>query len=190
MSTWVYVSIAIAVTTAQEDTRVRLSIQMSSAPVKAVHARWQQAYRKDDVRVGRRTTVLLDLLGHHVPLAVRCARWGLSSSCLYDWQRAFRLHGMESLPSRHRGGRRPKLPPRQKKRLVELRAAGPQVVGCETAWWTSGLVRVLLWREFGVLSNRQSGCTLLHHVGVTFQQARCVSAPLDAACRHAWRNDK
>ena len=119
-----------------------LRIQVSAATVKALHARLQQAYLKDDVRLVRRTTVLLDLLVHHVPMATLCERWGLSPSCLYDGQRAFRLHGMESVPYRHSGGRRPKLTPRQKKRLVELLEAGPQGVGCETACWTSVLMSV------------------------------------------------
>src|SRR3989449_3744894 len=129
MSKRVYVSIDIAVKTAQEDTPVSLRIQVSSATVKALHTRLQQAYLKDDVRLVRRTTVLIDLLVHHVPLAVLCERWGLSASCLYDWQKAFLLHGLESLCYRHSGGRRPKLTPKQKRRLVDLLEAGPLVVG-------------------------------------------------------------
>jgi transposase len=190
MSKRVYVSRAISDTTAQEDTPVSLRIQVSAATVKALHTRVQQAYLKDDVRLVRRTTVVIDLLVHHVPMAVLCERWDLSSSCLYDWQRAFLLHGMESLPYRHSGGRRPKLTPRQKKRLVELLEAGPQVVGCETACWTSVLLRVLIWREFGVLYNRQYVCTLLHNLGFSFQKARFVSDHLDAAKRLAWLQDK
>jgi transposase len=186
----VYVSIDISVPTEQEDTPVRLRIQVSAATVKALHARLHQAYLKDDVRLVRRTTVLIDLLVHHMPMAVLCERWGLSSSCLYGWQRAFLLHGMDSLYYRHSGGRRPKLTPRQKKRLVELLEAGPQVVGCETACWTSVLIRVLIWREFGVLYNRQYVCTLLHNLGFSFQKARFVSDHLDAARRQAWLNDK
>src|SRR5215831_13528706 len=84
---------------------VHIRIQASSATVKALHARLQQAYLKDDVRLVRRTTVLLDLLVHHVPMAVLCERWGLSPSCLYDWQKAFLLRGMDSLVYRHGGGR-------------------------------------------------------------------------------------
>ena len=190
MSKRVYVSIDISVSTEQEDTPVRLRIQVSAATVKALHARLHQAYLKDDVRLVRRTTVLIDLLVHHVPMAVLCERWGLSSSCLYGWQRAFLLHGMDSLYYRHSGGRRPKLTPRQKKRLVELLEAGPQVVGCETACWTSVLIRVLIWREFGVLYNRQYVCTLLHNLGFSFQKARFVSDHLDAAKRLAWLQDK
>jgi hypothetical protein len=135
-----YLSIDIAVLPEQEDTPVSIRIQASSATVKALHTRLHQASLKDDVRLVRRTTVLIDLLVHHVPMAVRCERWGRSASCLYDWQRAFLLHGLDSVVSRHGGGRPEKLTPKQKKRLGELIEAGPLVVGGETACWTSGRV--------------------------------------------------
>jgi transposase len=190
MSPRVYVSRDIAVTTAQEDTPVSIRIQLSSATVKALHARLQQASLKDDVRLVRRTTVLIDLLVHHGAMAVLCERWGLSSSCLYDWQRAFLLHGPERLRYRHSGGRRPQLPPKQKQRLGELLEAGPLVVGCETACWDAVLIRVLIWREFGVLYNRQYVCPLLRNVGFSFHKARLVSDHLDAAKRLAWLEQK
>ena len=59
-------------------------------------------------------------------------------------------------------------------------------MGCETACWTAVLIRVLIWREFGVLYNCQYVCTLLHNWGFSFQKARFVSDHLDAARRHAW----
>src|SRR5262249_60728399 len=113
MSKRVYVSIDISVPTEQEDTPVRLRIQVSAATVKALHARLHQAYLKDDVRLVRRTTVLIDLLVHHVPMAVLCERWGLSSSCLYGWQRALLLHGMGRLLYRPHRWRQPELTSRQ-----------------------------------------------------------------------------
>src|SRR5438128_4584817 len=186
MSKRVYLSRDIAVTTVQEDTPVSIRIQGSSATVKALHTKLQQAYLKDDGRLVRRTTVLIDLLVHHVPMVVLCERWGLSASCLYDWQRAFLLHGLDSLVYRHSGGRRPKLLPRQKQRWVELIEAGPLVVGCETACWNAVLIRVLIWRAFGVLYNCQYVCTLLHNLGFSFQKARFVSDHLDTAKRLAW----
>ena len=102
-----YVSIDIAITTAQEDTPVSLRIQVSAATVKALHAKLQQAYLKDDVRLVRRTTVLIDLLVHHVPVVVLSERWGLSPACIYGWQQAFLLRGIASLVYGHGGGRRP-----------------------------------------------------------------------------------
>ena len=169
---------------------MRIRIQGSAAKVKALHTRLQQAYQHDDVRLVRRITVLLDLLVHQVPMAVLCERWGLSPSCLSAWQKAFLLRGLDSLVYQHSGGRPEKLTPRQKKRLVELIEAGPLVVGCETACWHSVLIRVLSWREFGVLYNRHYVSTLLHNLGFSFQKARFVSDHLDTAKRLAWLQDK
>ena len=123
-------------------------------------------------------------------MEVLSERWGLSPSCLYRWRQAFLLRGLDSLVSHHSGGRRPTLTPRQKKRVVELLEAGPQVVGCETACWTSVLIRGLIWREFGVLYTCQDVCTLLHNVGVSFHKARLVSDHLDVARRHAWLQEE
>jgi hypothetical protein len=49
---------------------------------------------------------------------------------------------------------------------------------------------VLIWREFGVLYNRQYVCTLLHNLGFSFQKARFVSDHLDTAKRLAWLEQK
>jgi transposase len=182
----VYLSKNTCQTTQEENTPVCIRIQLSHATVKDLHSRLQYAYRRDDVRLVRRTTVLIDLLVHHVPVAVLCERWGLSPACIYGWQKALLLRGLDSLVYGHGGGRPPKLSPKQKQRLVELIEAGPLVVGCETACWTSVLIRVLIWREFGVLYNCQYVCTLLHNLGFSFQKARFVSDHLDAARRQHW----
>ena len=64
------------------------------------------------------------------------------------------------------------------------------MVGCETACWNSVLIRVLIWREFGVLYNRHYVCTLLHNLGFSFQKACFVSDHLDATKRLVWLQDK
>jgi transposase len=189
MSTRVYLSKNPCQTTQEENTPVCIRIQASHATVKALQARLQDAYRRDDVRLVWRISVLLELLTQTASVTVLCERWGLSPSCLYDWQKAFMLRGMDSLVYRHSGGRPEKLTPRQKKRLVELIEAGPLVVGFETACWNSVLIRVLIWREFGVLYNRHYVCTLLSNMGFSFQKARFVSDHLDAAKRLAWLQD-
>src|SRR5215468_8528222 len=190
MSKRVYLSKNDFCITQEEDTPVSIRIQLGRATVKDLYSRLQYAYQRDDVRLVRRTTVLIDLLVHRVPVAVLGERWGLSPTCLYAWQQAFLLLGLDSLLYHPGGGRRPKLTPRQKKRLVELVEAGPQVVGLETACWNSVCIRVLIWREFGVLYNRHYVCTLLHNLGFSFQKARFVSDHLDAAKRLAWLEQK
>jgi transposase len=189
MSKRVYLSKLSYPTPSQENTPVSITIQLNRATVKDLHRRLQDAYQHDDVRLVRRTTVLIDLLVHQVPMAVLCERWGLSPSCLYAWQKAFLLRGLDSLVYQHGGGRPEKLTLRQKKRLVELIEAGPLVVGFETACWNSVLIRVLIWREFGVLYNRHYVSTLLHNLGFSFQKARFVSDHLDTAQRLAWLQD-
>jgi transposase len=186
----VYLSKYTCQTTHEEETPVCLRIQLSRATVKDLHSRLQHAYQYDDVRLVRRITVLLDLLVHQVPVEVLSERWGLSPSCLYHWRQAFLLRGMDSLVYRHGGGRPEKLTPTQRKRLVALIEAGPLGVGLETACWNSVLIRVLIWREFGVLYNRHYVCTLLHNLGFSFQKARFVSDHLDAAKRLVWLQDQ
>ncbi len=139
MSTRVYLSKNLCQTTQEENTPVCIRIQASHATVKALQARLQDAYRRDEVRLVRRIRVRLELLTQTASVTVLCERWGLSPSCLYDWQKAFMLRGMDSLVSRHSGGRPEQLTPRQQKRLVELIEAGPRVVGFETACWARGL---------------------------------------------------
>ena len=153
---------------------MRIRIHVSNATAKDLHTRLQDAYRRDDVRLVRRLSVLIDLLIHKTSVSVIGERWGLSPSCLYH----------------HGGGRLPKLTPKQRKRLGELREAGPLVVGFETACWHSVLIRVLIWREFGVLYNRHYVCTLLHNLGFSFHKARFVSDHLAEAKRLAWLQDK
>jgi transposase len=166
-----------------------MRIQLSRATVKDLHSRLQHAYQHDEGRWARRTTVFIDLLVSHVPVAVLGERWGLSPAWLSHWQKALLLRGIDRLVSGHRGGRRPTLSPRQKKRLVGLIEAGPLVVGCATACWTSVLIRVLIWREFGGLYHCQEVWTLRHNLGRSCQQARFVSDHLEAAQRLAWRQD-
>jgi hypothetical protein len=83
------------------------------------------------------------------------------------------------------GGCHPTLTAQQKNRWVELREAGPLVVGCETACWNSVLIRGRIWREFGVLSNRHAVGMFLPNLSFSFHKARVVSAHLDAALAHA-----
>jgi hypothetical protein len=138
---------------------MRMRIQLSRVTVKDLHSRLQYAYQHEDGRLVRRTTVWIDLLVYQVPVAVLCERWGLSPACLSAWQTALLLRGLDSVFSRQRGGRQPQFTPQQQHRFVELLEAGPLGVGCATACWDAVRIRVLIWREFGVLSNRHDVCT-------------------------------
>jgi hypothetical protein len=186
MSTRVYLSPHTCHTPHEEETPVCLSIPRRRATVTALHSRLQHASQREEGRRVRRTTVWLALLGQPGPVEVRRARGGRSPSCLSPGRQAFLLRGMDRVVSHQSGGRRPQVPPRQHKRVGALREAGPQVVGCATAWGTSVLLGVLSWREGGVRSTCQDGWTLRHTVGFALHKARVVSDPRDAARRPAW----
>lgn len=167
-----------------------IRIEFSRQMVKELETRLQQAYKKDDVRLVRRISVLLEYIGYKTPVAVLSERWGISPACIYEWLNAFLLYRMESLVYRHAGGRKAKLTPTQKKRLGELIDAGPQAAGFETACWSSVLIRILIEREFGVLYSRFYVCDLLRNLGFSFQKARFVSDHLDEARRHRWISEE
>lgn len=165
---------------------MNIRIQLSRQTVKAMQARLQQAYQRDDVRLVCRISALLDHLVNGVPVSVLAERWGFSASTFYEWLMALLVHGLASLVYRRSGGRKAKLTPTQKKRLCALIDAGPQAAGFDTAGWNSILVRVLIERKFGVLYDRFYVCELLRNLGYSFQKARFVSDHLDEAQRQAW----
>jgi hypothetical protein len=55
---------------------MRIRIPLSQATVKALPTRLQHAYHKDDGRLVRHITVLLDLLVHHIAVDDVQKRWG------------------------------------------------------------------------------------------------------------------
>ena len=62
MSTRVYLSKHTYQTTHEEETPVYFKIQLSRATVKELHSRLQQAYQRDDVRLGSVLDVEMTIL--------------------------------------------------------------------------------------------------------------------------------
>jgi transposase len=110
----------------------------------------------------------------------------VSRQAVYDWLKAFMLHGMDSLVYPWSRGRKSRLTETQKKRPVELFKAGPPEAGYPTACWTSLLIQQLILREFGVLYNCHYVCELLDNLGLSFQKAKFVSYHLDKEARRKW----
>lgn len=163
-----------------------IRIQFSRQTVKAMQRRLQAAYQRDDVRLVRRISALLEHVVHSVPVGVLSERWGFSRACFYNWLKDFMLDRLDSLVYHHGGGRKAKLTRKQKKRLCQMIDAGAEAAGFETACWNSILIRVLIKREFGVLYSRYYVCELLRNLGYSFQKARFASDHLDEAKRQAW----
>jgi len=167
-----------------------LRIQWQHLTVKALQARLHQAYARGDVRLVRRSSVLLELGQPQASIPAVAKKWGLSRDCVYKWLHAFLLERLDSLTYAASPGRPCKLTPGQKQRLCQLLDAGPQAAGFAGACWNSVLVAELIRREFNVLYNRFYVCTLLKNLGYSFQKAQFVSDHLDEEheeWRRLWR---
>src|SRR5437870_12398845 len=116
MSKRVYLSKNPYQTIQEENTPVSLRIQASNATVKALQTRLQDAYRRDDVRLVRRLSVLRDLLTQTASVPMLCEPWGLSPPGPYAWQRRSIVRAWTSLTPQHGGGGPRRLTPSKKNR--------------------------------------------------------------------------
>jgi transposase len=137
------------------------------------------------LKTAHRVWTLL-ILGKGIGLEECATLESISVQTIYNWLKAFLLHGVASLGYRVSPGRKPKLTKSQKRELVKLIKAGPLAAGYGTACWYSLLVQDLIYRRYGVLYNRHYVCQLLHNLGFSFQKARFVSSHLDSERRKTW----
>ena len=164
---------------------MNISIRFARQTSKSLVEQLKQAYTAGDLRLVRRISALLGLAKGETVAQV-AETLSVSGQVVYNWLRAFMLHGVDSLVYRRSTGRKSRLTKTQKKRLVELVKAGPLECGYPTACWTSLLIQQLILREFGVLYNRHYVCQLLHNLGLSFQKAKFVSDHLDEEARRKW----
>jgi len=73
-----------------------------------------------------------------------------SISSLVRWRQAFRRNGRAGLKPRPTPGRPPRLPPRQKRELVDLLKRGACAAGYRTEMWTSGRVAEQIRRRWKI----------------------------------------
>jgi transposase len=66
------------------------------------------------------------------------------------WVAQRRLSGDSALKMAGRAGRRPRLNPADRQRLIESLRQGPESIGYETPLWTCARVGHLIEREFGI----------------------------------------
>jgi transposase len=161
-------------------------IRLSGPTVKELQRRLNNAYRRGDVRLVRRISVLLGYLAQGLPLIDLTAQWGICEATLYNWLRAFLLEGADSLVYHHGGGRPSRLTASQKQELCTLLDAAPEAAGFDSGCWNTLLVQELIRQRFGVLYNRFYVSELLHNLGYSYQKARFVSDHLDEARRQTW----
>lgn len=164
---------------------MNIRIQFRASTVKELTRRWEDAFRKGDLRLVKRIGALL-LLAKGVDIPEVAAWLGVVEQSIYNWLHGFILERFDSLHYRTSPGRPANLTKTQKQHLKELITAGPEEAGYPTGCWNSALIQDLILREFEVLYDVFYVSELLHTLGLSYQKARFVSDHLDEAKRQHW----
>ena len=138
----------------------------------ALEARRRLAVRI--LKVDQPRGVLASLLGVH-----RCTLW--------RWQRAAQQGGSAALAARSHPGARPRLSPRQRRRLAQLLRQDPTEHDWPTSLWTGRRVAELIYRHFGVRYDPAHVRRLLRSIGLSNQKPQRYARERNEATIAHWR---
>jgi transposase len=126
------------------------------------------------LKVNQPRGVLAGVLGVH-----RCTLW--------RWQRAAQQGGSAALAARSHPGARPRLSPRQRRRLAQLLRQDPTEHGWPTSLWTGRRVAELIYRYFAVRYDPAHVRRLLRSMGLSHQKPQRYARERDEAAIAHWR---
>jgi len=133
-----------------------------------------QAYRRGHLRLLKRIHALL-YVSEGKPVSEVMAILQLSQQSVYNYVKAFILHGLDSLHYQRPSGRPPKLTKSQKQELCAVIDQGPEAAGYDCGCWTTVLLQDVILTRFGVEYNPHYLAELLGTLGYSYQKARFVS---------------
>lgn len=145
---------------------------------KELLTRFDEAVRKNRVRLAKRIMVILDVLDG-ISFEDAAERFGLDLRTVSDYVFQFILRRMDSLVYRRPPGRPSKLTKSQRKELCDLIDAGPEVAGYQCGCWTTALIQQMIEEHFGIEYNIHYVAELLKTLKYSYQKARFVSDHLD-----------
>jgi transposase len=112
----------------------------------------------------------------------------LGEQTVRDYLHGFLWRGGASLVYQRPPGRPAKLTKTPCQALAALLYADPQAAGSASGCWSATMIQELIQQQFGVEYHLHYICTLLRHLGFSYQKARFVSEHLDEAKRLEWRH--
>jgi transposase len=115
---------------------------------------------------------------------------GCSKSSASRWRQAWEQGGKKALHSKPNPGAKPKLNPRQQRRLVDALKQGTNHWGYVLAGWTGPLVRDLIRRMFGVSYHVDYIGPLLHKLGWSPQKPEQRARQRNERAIARWRRDE
>jgi transposase len=95
---------------------------------------------------------------------------GVSEGAVSQWFSRVEREGEGSLASHPPPGRKAKLTEEQRQRIPQLLAQGAEAHGFRGDVWTSGRIRAVIARQFGVLYHPDHVRKLLREMGLSYQQ--------------------
>ena len=106
------------------------------------------------------------------------------------WVQQHREHGGRGLVQAGRAGRKPRLSPEQKQRLIQLLVQGPQALGYETPLWSCPRVAALVEEEFGVSYHQGHIWKLLVSLGWSCQRPAGRAMQRNEEQIRAWKKQR
>ncbi len=114
------------------------------------------------------------------------AALGVSEGAVSQWVKRAEQEGEAGLASHPPSGPKPKLTEEQRQQIPALLAQGAEAHGFRGDIWTSGRIRDVIARRFGVRYHRDHVRKLLHEMGLSYQQPIERATQRDEAKIAAW----
>jgi transposase len=114
----------------------------------------------------------------------------VAPSSVSRWKAAFDRGGFEALKAKKHPGPKPRLDPRQRKRLVKVLLRGPLKAGYPNDLWTCPRVAQVIERTFGVRYHPDYVWHLLRQLGWTCQLPEQQAREGDDEQMRRWRREE
>ena len=110
----------------------------------------------------------------------------VTTGCVWEWVRTYRVRGIEGLRTRKAPGAKPKLTDKQFERLRRWIKRGPEACGYDTGVWTGPLVRDLIKAKFNVTYSVPHVRRILHKLGFSVQYPKKILSEASLEEQERW----
>jgi transposase len=117
-------------------------------------------------------------------------RLNVSAQSVSRWVESYRNGGRKALKTKAKDGRPKKLGSKDRKRLLQVLAKGPEAHGYQTALWTSERMRKVIKEMFGVSYHPHHIPKLLKQCGWTYQVPSLKAKERDEQAIARWKKHR
>jgi putative transposase len=146
--------------------------------------------RRDFEALEQRRRDGAELLRQGVPQAEVARRVGVCRQSVSRWARHLKQGGLRALKKTTSAGRKPRLHPKDLRRIERALKRGPQALGYETSLWTSWRVAHLIEQECGVKYHPVQAWRILRQLGWSCQRPTGRALERDEAKVQQWKQER